>query len=100
MSMLVEPTLQTRIRMWGNSASVCIPVAVLAASRLELDQCVAMRAEHGRIIIESAQEAGEKTGEDTDLDRLIARITPANRHGEMSLGVACITRACKNQKYP
>jgi len=70
--------MQVHVRKWGNSASVRIPVVVLAASNLDIDQCVDIRAENGRIIIEPVQE--------DDLDSLVAQITPANRHAEVSFG--------------
>jgi antitoxin MazE len=39
------------IKKWGNSASVRIPAAVMAAARLTLDASVDVREEGGRIIV-------------------------------------------------
>jgi antitoxin MazE len=40
------------VKKWGNSASVRIPVAVLQAAHLDLDEPVDVREESGRIVIE------------------------------------------------
>ena len=40
------------VKKWGNSASVRIPVAVLEAAHLHLDEPVDVREESGRIVIE------------------------------------------------
>ena len=68
------------VRKWGNSASVRIPAALMAAAHLSLDQVVEMREEDGRIIIEPARE------EMVDLAELLAGITDENRHGEIDVG--------------
>jgi antitoxin MazE len=44
--------MRTVVKKWGNSASVRIPAAVMAAAHLELDQPVDVREEGGRIVIE------------------------------------------------
>lgn len=44
--------MRASVRKWGNSPSVRIPAAVMAASGLRLDQSVDVRAEDGRVIIE------------------------------------------------
>jgi antitoxin MazE len=69
-----------QVKKWGNSASVRIPAAIMAAARLSIDQAVEMRMDAGRIVIEPVR--GD------DLATLVAGITPANRHGEVSLGPA------------
>ena len=40
------------VKKWGNSASVRIPLSVMAAARLEVDQPVDVREEEGRVVIE------------------------------------------------
>ena len=40
------------IKKWGNSASVRIPVAIMQAANLSLDETVDVREEGGRIVIE------------------------------------------------
>lgn len=62
------------VKKWGNSASVRIPGAVMAASRLAIDQAVEVREEGGRIIIEPIRV--------DELEMLVAGITPDNRHGD------------------
>jgi len=44
--------MRASVKKWGNSPSVRIPAAVMAASGLKLDQKVDVRAEDGRVIIE------------------------------------------------
>lgn len=44
--------MQVIVKKWGNCASVCIPPAVMAAARLELNDIVDVREKSGRIIIE------------------------------------------------
>jgi antitoxin MazE len=44
--------MRLQVKKWGNSASVRIPAAVMAAARLEIDQTVEVREDNGRIVIE------------------------------------------------
>ena len=44
--------MQVLIKKWGNSASVRIPAAVMAAASLSVDQAVEVREENGRVVIE------------------------------------------------
>jgi antitoxin MazE len=44
--------MQSSVKKWGNSPSVRIPAAIMAASGLRIDQSVDVRAEDGRVIIE------------------------------------------------
>jgi antitoxin MazE len=74
--------MKSSIRKWGNSASVRIPAAVMQAARLNLDQAVNIREETGRIIIEPLQKP------EYDLAKLLAGITPENRHEEINTGAA------------
>ena len=68
------------IKKWGNSASVRIPAAVMAAARLALDTPVDVREEGGRIIVEPIQAPTY------DLDRLLGAITAKNLHSEIDFG--------------
>jgi antitoxin MazE len=68
------------VKKWGNSASVRIPSAVMAAAALSLDQAVDVREEGGRIVIEPIRE------ETFDLDDLVAGITVENRHAAVDTG--------------
>lgn len=47
--------MRPMVKKWGNSASVRIPVAVLQAAHLDLDEPVDVRKESGRIVIEPAR---------------------------------------------
>ncbi|RWX79078.1 AbrB/MazE/SpoVT family DNA-binding domain-containing protein [Neorhizobium lilium] len=68
------------IRKWGNSASVRIPSAVMAAARLDIDAVVDVSEEDGKIIIEPLRKPS------VDLNALIARMTPENLHEEADFG--------------
>lgn len=68
------------VKKWGNSASVRIPAAVMAAAHLSLDQVVDVREEDGRIVIEPAAP------EALDLAALVDGITEENRHAAVETG--------------
>ena len=74
--------MRVTVKKWGNSASVRIPAAIMAAARLELDTSVDIREEDGRIVIEPVRDA------EYDLDRLLAGVTPDNLHSEADFGAA------------
>ena len=44
--------MRVTVKKWGNSASVRIPAAIMAAAKLRLEQPVDVREDKGRIIIE------------------------------------------------
>ncbi len=68
------------VKKWGNSASVRIPAAVMAAAKLAVDDTVDVREVGGRIVIEPVR--GD------ELATLVDGITPENLHGEVSFGRA------------
>jgi antitoxin MazE len=68
------------IKKWGNSASLRIPVAVLQAAHLDLDEPVDVREESGRIVIELVRR------KEYDLTELVKGITRENLHAEVALG--------------
>jgi antitoxin MazE len=72
--------MQVKVKKWGNSASVRIPAALMESARLQLDDTVDIREEGGKIVIEPADRP------EYDLDNLVAGITPANRHEEITFG--------------
>jgi antitoxin MazE len=72
--------MRVLVKKWGNSASVRIPAAVMAAARVSLDQPVEVREEDGRIIIEPVRDAA------CDLAALIDAITDENRHDAVESG--------------
>jgi antitoxin MazE len=68
------------VKKWGNSASVRIPAAVLQAAKLRLDDCVDVREESGRIVIEPVSRR------EYTLAELLKGITPENLHEEVDSG--------------
>lgn len=74
--------MKARVKKWGNSSAVRIPASVLRASRIQLDELVDVREEAGRIVIEPLRK---KT---YDLEELVSRITPKNRHAAIDIGPA------------
>lgn len=72
--------MKVLVKKWGNSASVRIPVFVMRAADLELDDAVDVREESGRVVIERIER------KEYDLDELVRRITPANLHEEADFG--------------
>ena len=72
--------MRVQVKKWGNSASVRIPAAVMAAAALSLDQAVEVRADGGRIIIEPI------VAPVYDLDQLLDQMTPETFHDEEDFG--------------
>ena len=70
------------VKKWGNSASVRIPVAIMQAAKLSLDDSVDVREEGGRIIIEPVSPG------EYELARLLDGITKKNMRTEVSFGPA------------
>jgi len=68
------------VKKWGNSAAVRIPVAILEAADIEIEQHVDVREEKGRIIIVPIRH------KEYDLADLIGRITRENCHDAVDLG--------------
>lgn len=68
------------VKKWGNSASVRIPVGIMEAARLRLDDQVDVREEGGIIVIDPIRS------KEYDLASLLAGITPENLHGEADFG--------------
>jgi antitoxin MazE len=74
--------MRAKVKKWGNSAAVRIPVSVMQAASLDLDEVVEVREEAGRIVIEPVRQ---KTYE---LNKLLKAITPKNQHGAIDFGPA------------
>jgi antitoxin MazE len=74
--------MRAKVRKWGNSAAVRIPVSVMQAASLDLDEVVEVREEAGRIVIEPLRQ---KTYE---LNKLLKAITSKNQHGAIDFGPA------------
>ena len=69
------------VKKWGNSPAVRLPVSVMEAAHLTLDQAVDVGVEQGRVVIEPVKPAYA-------IQDLIAGITVENRHGEQDFGIA------------
>ena len=65
------------VKKWGNSASIRIPVGIMEAARLHLDDQVDVREEGGLIVIDPVRS------KEYDLTQMLAGITPENLHGEV-----------------
>ena len=74
--------MRAKVKKWGNSAAVRIPVSVMQAARLDLNEVVEVREEAGRIVIEPLRK---KTYE---LDKLLKGITSKNQHDAIDFGPA------------
>lgn len=74
--------MNQHIRKWGNSAAVRIPASTLEAAGLKPNDPVTVREENGRVVIEKARRP------QMNLQQLIDRITPENRHEETDWGPA------------
>lgn len=75
--------MHVTVKKWGNSASVRIPVAIMEAVSLKLNEIVDVHEEGGRIVIEPVRCTKEY-----DLAQLLADITPENLHSETDFGPA------------
>ena len=72
--------MNTVIRKWGNSPAVRLPVSVMSAAKLELEQKVQVTVEEGRIIIEPLGRV------EYSLEQQVAGITRKNSHEEVGFG--------------
>ena len=72
--------MRVQVKKWGNSASVRIPSAVLAAAAMHIEQEVDVREEEGRIVIEPVKAP------QFDLDILLAAMTPETFPEETNFG--------------
>jgi antitoxin MazE len=72
--------MRVLVKKWGNSASVRIPVSVMAAAALSVNQAVEIREEGGRIIIEPVKVPVY------DLDQLLDQMTPETFPEDIDFG--------------
>jgi antitoxin MazE len=68
------------LKKWGNSPAVRLPVGIMEAAKLHLNQEVEARVKDGRVIIEPVTPQYV-------LDDLISDICQENLHTEMNFGV-------------
>mgnify|MGYP001576074350 CR=1 FL=1 len=64
-----------KVKKWGNSLAIRIPQSFAKDVGMGLGTSVDVRIDEGRLVLEV------RTGT-LDLEALVARITPENRHGE------------------
>jgi antitoxin MazE len=72
--------MEAVIRKWGNSPALRLPSAALKAAGYALEQKVELIVSRGRIVIQPSEQVTYS------LDALLADITEANAHGELSFG--------------
>jgi antitoxin MazE len=70
------------LKKWGNNAAVRLPAAIVKAARLQLDQPLEVRAEHGRVIIEPVHQEPH----DVDIDAICAALDPAEKPDLVDFG--------------
>ncbi|HBR1169157.1 TPA: AbrB/MazE/SpoVT family DNA-binding domain-containing protein [Klebsiella pneumoniae] len=73
---------QAIVKKWGNSPSVRLPVAVMKAASLNVDDTVDIEVEDGRIIIVPVRQ------KEYSLDALLAGISTDNLHCKADFGPA------------
>ncbi|HEY5107298.1 MAG TPA: AbrB/MazE/SpoVT family DNA-binding domain-containing protein [Caulobacteraceae bacterium] len=71
--------MHVHIRKWGNSASVRLPAAIMAAASVRVDQAVDIREEHGLIVIEPIRPRGA-------LEELLAQMDPSTFPDDIDFG--------------
>ncbi len=72
--------MRLQVKKWGNSASVRIPAAIMAAAKLQVDQLVDIREDGGRIVIEPVLAPVY------DLDALLDAMAPDTFPEEVDFG--------------
>ncbi|MGJ0628217.1 AbrB/MazE/SpoVT family DNA-binding domain-containing protein [Xenorhabdus bovienii] len=72
--------MSVTIKKWGNSPSVRLPVAIMQAASLNVDDTVDITVEDGRIVIIPVK------AKEYSLDALLAGITQENIHEKMDFG--------------
>ena len=72
--------MEAVIRKWGNSPALRLPSAALKAAGYALEQKVELIVSRGRIVIQPSEHVTY------NLDALLAGITEANAHEELSFG--------------
>lgn len=71
---------QVVVKKWGNSPSVRLPVAIMKAASLNVDDTVEVSVEEGRIVIVPVR------AKEYSLDGLLSGVTDENIHQAVSFG--------------
>lgn len=71
---------QVTVKKWGNSPSVRLPIAIMQAAALSVDDIVDIQVEDGRIVIVPVR------AKEYSLDSLLAGVTADNVHDEIDFG--------------
>ncbi|EKN4180870.1 AbrB/MazE/SpoVT family DNA-binding domain-containing protein [Yersinia enterocolitica] len=72
---------QVIVKKWGNSPSVRLPVAIMEAASLKIDDAVEIAVEDGRIVIVPVR------AKEVSLQSLLADVTTENIHREIDFGL-------------
>lgn len=72
--------MKTKVARWGNSFAVRLPKSAVERLGLKNGTPIELTAEDGRLLLTPQHAA------DPELAKLIARITPKNRHAETDWG--------------
>jgi len=78
----MEKTMTSKVSRWGNSPAIRIPKPLLIAAGFSSTQNVTITATEGKLVVEPVQSPR------FDLDELVSRITPENRHQEIDFGAS------------
>lgn len=65
--------MRAKVQKWGNSAAIRLPVPLLEAAQLAVDQVVEIKPQDGGLFIRSVETLPEYS-----LEELLADVTPAN----------------------
>ena len=74
--------MQTKIQKWGNSLGLRIPRSLAAEAQVEEGATVELSLENGRLMIRPLRVRKYT------LNALLRKVTPRNRHAEVSAGRA------------
>jgi antitoxin MazE len=73
--------MNSYVRKWGNSPAIRVPLSILDAAKLHIDQAIDIRQEDGRIIIEACDKPPRY-----NLAELLAGVNSENLHAQTDWG--------------
>ena len=68
---------ESHVAQWGSSLAIRIPKPLAEELELQAGTAVQLSAQDGRLTV---------ARKELDIDEMISRITPENRHGEWDMG--------------